>query len=270
MLRGTAWEANFEGEFDIDNKIHNIIATVRNLKPFGRTPREFFTLILLLGRKNRSFRDMCKFYHLDEDTQRNLLLLIISLLIRSPRNRFLFEGYSKILGRQADEDVGKVNMAQSYRIAKNLCHNGLLSNQYFILLHSPLKKFIFGDGTLDWLTGNLIANRINGRTLIPLTPQLCVYFCTPRSMLSTPNCASVSVAPWMVDWINELTQIYSKEKLFFLGKTPKLTDAFRERTFLEHKMKADSLIDLLDDIAGNRMPRDFISISTSGSLPPTR
>lgn len=257
IFRGTVWESNFEDEFDIDNEVHKIIPALQGMKPFGRTPKEFFALIKMLGKKDRSLRDMCKFYHLDEDLHRNLLLFIYSMLIRSPGSRSRYEGYPKMIGLPPDEEVGKGNMVQSYRIAKKLCQKGLISNQYFVLMHSPLKKFIFGDGSLDWLTRGLVANRINGRTLLPLTPHLCVYFCTPMSMRSTPNFASLSVAPWMVDWVNDITQIYSKDKLFFLGKPPKITNAFRQRHFLEHKDKTDALIDMLDEIAGIKKNRNF-------------
>ena len=258
IFRSTVWESNFEDEFDIDNEVHEIISALQGMRPFGRTLKEFFTLIKMLGKKNRSLRDMCNFYLMDEDLHRNLLLLIHSLLIRSPGKRSRYEGYPKMIDLPPDEEVGKGNMVQNYRIAKTLCQEGLISNQYFVLMHSPLKKFIFGDGSLDWLTSGLVANRINGRTLLPLTPHLCVYFCTPMSMRSTRNCASLSVAPWMVDWVNDITQIYSKDKLFFLGKPPKITDAFRQRQFLEHKEKADALIDMLDEIAGINKNRSLI------------
>lgn len=258
IFRGTVWEGNFEDEFDIDNEVHKIIHALQGMKSFGRTPKEFLTLIKMLWKKDRSLHDMCKFYHLEEEFHRKLLLLMYSLLIRSPGNRSRYEGYPKMIGLPPDEEVGKGNMAQNYRIAKKLCQKGLISNQYFVLMHSPLKKFIFGDGSLDWLTSGLVANRINGRTLLPLTPHLCVYFCTPRSMRSTPNCASLSVAPWIVNWVNDITQIYSKEKLFFLGKPPEITSAFRQRQFLEHKEKTDALIDMLDEIAGIKKNRDFL------------
>jgi len=54
----------------------------------------------------------------------------------------------------------------------------------------------------------------------------------------------------MVDWINKITQIYSRDKLFFVGKPPVLTEAFRERKFLEHSQKTDEFIDMLDEVAG--------------------
>lgn len=266
IFRGSVWETNFEEEFDIDNEVHRIIPALEGMKPFGRTPKEFFALIKLLRKKDRSLRDMCKFYHLDEELHRNLLLFIHSLLIRSPGSRSRYEGYPGLVGLPPDEEVGKSNMLQNYRIAKRLCQKGLISNQYFVFMHSPLKKFIFGDGSLDWLTSGLVANRISGRALLPLTPHLCVYFCTPTSMIRTPNCASFSAALWMVDWVNEITQIYSRDRLFFLGKPPKITDAFRRREFLEHKEKTDALVDMLDEIAGVKKHRNAFGLGTSGFL----
>ena len=54
----------------------------------------------------------------------------------------------------------------------------------------------------------------------------------------------------MVDWVNQITQTYSKDQLFFLGKPPKLIDAFHQQKFLEHKEKTDALIGMLDGVAG--------------------
>lgn len=252
MHHGTVWETNFEHEFDIDNDVHNIIRALTDLKPLEATPRDLFRMIGLLGKKDRSLRDISKFYHLDEELHRKFLLLIYSLLIRSPRNRYQYESYSQIVDFPPNEEVGKGNMEQTYKIAKKLCREGPISNQFFVLIHSPLNSFTFGDGNLDWLTSGLRSYKITGCTLLPLTPNLCVYFCTPRSMRSTQNVASLSAAPWIVDRINEITQIYSKEKIFFLGKKPNLTSAFQQDQFLEHTHRTEPLIDMLNEIAALR------------------
>ena len=250
IFRGSNWESNFENEFDIDNEVHVIVDTLKGLKPYGRTPSELIALIKLLFKKDRTLADMCHFYHLNDQLHCNLLLLIHSFLIRSPARRYRYAQYPTIAGLPPDENVGKANMSQNYASAKKLCQEGFISNQYFVLLHSPLKNFLFGDGSLDWLTDGLVSGRIDGRALVSLTPHLCVYFCTPKRMHPTPNCASLSVAPWMVDQVNEIIQIYSRDKLFFLGRAPKLTEAFQQGSFLEHKQRADVLIALLDEIAG--------------------
>jgi hypothetical protein len=261
VLRGTDFESNFEGVFQsADDGVPNVIKALLKLKPFGRTPAEFLKVLKLLLKKDRSLKDICNYYDLEEDIQRQLLLILFSLLIRSPGNRFRYEGFPEMIGLPRDEEVGKMNMSQQYRIAKKLCEDGYLTNQYFVFIHSPLKKFLFGDGNLDWLTSSLVGNRIDGRALVPLTPHLCVYLCTPRAMMASPNCASLNAAPWMVDWINHIVQIYSRDKLFFHGKPPQLSEEFKQRQFLEHTRKTDELVDMLDDIAGIEKPSWFPGI----------
>lgn len=264
IFKGTDWESSFEGEFQRpDDAVARVIPHLMELKPFGRTPREFFKMIRMIFKADLQMKSICNYYHLDEETHRNLLLIIFSILIRSPSSRSQFESYPKMVGLPPDEEIGKMNMAQNYRLVRRRCESGLLSNQYFILIHSPLKKFIFGDGHLDWLTTGSLNGSIQGRAILPLTPHLAVYICTPRSMRTKPNCASFSAAPWIVDWINELTQIYSKNQLFYLGRPPKLTDAFIKGEHLVHKKKTDALIDKLDEIAGIKKHGDIFSFGMS-------
>lgn len=252
IFLGSDWESNFEPDFSAaDDRVPMVIEDILKLRPLGKTPAEFLCLIRLIFKSDRHLRDMCKFYQLNEKIHRSLLMILYSIIIRSPGSRFRYENYPTEFGMPPDEDTGKGNMFQNYRIAKNLCEKGLITNQYFILIHSSIKKFIFGDGCLDWASGELIANRIKGRMLVPLTPHLCVYFCTPRYMLRSPNCASLHAPPWMVDWINDIMQIYSRDKLFFLGKPPVLNYSFSRRQYLEHEGRSDGLIDMLDEIAGN-------------------
>lgn len=248
--KGGPWETNFETEFSIDNDIHEILVYLSSLKPFGYRFAELMALVRnrLSGRV--SLRNTCKFYQMNSRLHRKALLFILSLVIRSPSIRSKYERYPEMIGLPPNEDVGKVNMVEDYRIAKRLCQEASISNQYFTLLHSPPGNFIFGDGCLDWITSGFSANRIRGRLLIALTPHLCIYFSTPISMRSQSNCASLIAPPWMVERVNEITQIYSGEKLFFRGKRPKLTEAFRRRLFLEHSSRTDWLIDELDEIVG--------------------
>lgn len=253
-LRGTPWEYNFEIAFsDADNNAAQVIKSLNALKPLGHTVREFAQVIRLLFKSGRTYRDTCKFYEIDDELKRNILLLVFSLLIRSPANRHRLEMFSTLVGRPPDEEVGKMNMAQRFREAVRLCERPL-GNQFFVLIHSPLKRFIFGDGVLDWLTSGIQAGRIDGRALLPLTPNLCLYVCTPMVMRGHVNCASVTAAPWQVEWINDIVQIYSRDMLFFVGKVPSLTQNFKNRVFLEHAHKQDALIDILDEVAGNMLP----------------
>lgn len=255
LSRGGGWPStNFESEFDIDDKVHDIVAYLKKLKPLGQSLREVVMLLKFAFSKDRKLLDLCKVYHIEERISRHLLLLIYSLLIRSPSNRFKYESVPQRFGLPANEDVGKANMLQNYRMAKKLCESGVMTNRFFVLLHSDFNRFLCGDGYLDWLSGELQAGRVGGRALIPLTPNLCVYICTPTAMRSDRNCASLRAPAWMVDRVNDIVQIYSRDKLFFLGRKPHLTDEFRKRQFLEHSTHSVDLLKMFDELAAPRSP----------------
>lgn len=260
LFKNNLWESNFEKEFSIDNEINRIIDTLTSLKPLGRTPREFINLLFLIFKKDRSLKDMCHYYDMDEKTHRNLLALLYSLAIRSPARRFQYERTGMDWGFPPSEDMGKMNMFQHFMGAKRLFDQGSLSGHRFVILHSPMKKFCFGDGMFDLINTNLPGNGIGGmigiggRFLVALTPNLCVYFCTTNSRDKSKNTASISVAPWIVDWVNEIVQIYSGNIIFYSGKPPKITEHFKQGNFLKHNYRKDSLINMLDDVAGVKRP----------------
>jgi hypothetical protein len=140
MLRGKGgWETNFESEFDIDDKIHKTISALVSLKPLGASLSDARTVLRLLLRRDRGVCDSCRFYHLDEPLHRDLLLLLYSLIIRSPGFRSKYERYPMQFGLPQSEDVGKANMHQNYRLAKQLCTTGYISLHSFVLLHAPFQ-----------------------------------------------------------------------------------------------------------------------------------
>ncbi|MDF1634159.1 hypothetical protein [Mycoplana sp. MJR14] len=248
ILKGTVWESSFENEFDIDNEIHNIVRALKALAEQGKRPSELIRMAMLFFKRDRKLRDMCNFHDMDDNLHRLLLTLIYSLLIRCPAARFRYEEYPRLFGFRPSENVGKANMLQSYRTAKKLCEKSISSNQKFVILHSPMKNFLFGDGLLDWLTVNENSYRISGKALIPLTPNICIYFCTTDSITSNHNCASLIAPNWIVDRVNEITQIYSRDKIFYLGKPPQIINSFRQNEFLEFENKSNDFIDILDEI----------------------
>jgi len=156
-----------------------------------------------------------------------------------------------------NEDVGKANMNQHYRLARKICETGIISNRHYVILHSTEPCFIYGDGCLDWISTSLLANRISGRALIALTPHLCVYVNTPTMMRSNRNYASIRATPSMIERANRITQIYSKERLFFLEKMPELTSAFRQGEFFQHAVFTDELFDELDAASGHQDKTGF-------------
>lgn len=253
ILRGNLWEYNFEEAFSgTDSSIPATIATLDTYKPFGPTEKKVPEISIPPQKNNWAFEGAYNFYRLDEETHRCLLALIYSLLIRSPAKRSVYENYAAVDGMKPCEEVGKGNMLDDWMIAKDMCENGSIWGQFFILIFSPSAQFIYGDGNLDWLTSSLVSSLKGGRALLPLTPNLCVYFCTPMHTRPAPNCAALCAKPELVERINDIVQIYSGKQLFFRGQRPVLIDAFKSGEFRAIKNGSSGLIDSLDDIAGNK------------------
>lgn len=76
-------------------------------------------------------------------------------------------------------------------------------------------------------------------------------------MASGSNVATFTAAPWQVNWINDLMQIYAKNHLFFRSRPPKLTEEFKRKQFLQLEYHRDELIDELDKLAGVRRGPDY-------------
>ena len=189
ILPGKVWATNFEDEFQIDNYMHEIISRIRKMVP----PDEvFFTSDenhKPFGQDARSGDGAVCFNHVEETLHRKILEFLLSLLIRSPAKRERYNSAPQLIGLPPAEEVGKANMISAFNTAQNLCRKGSVRNQFFVLLHSPSAQFVFGDGCLVCMTDSVTANRLEGKALVPLTPGICVYVCTPLKMNALSNCA---------------------------------------------------------------------------------
>ena len=240
-FRGTVWSSNFESDFDRpDNAVHEIVGALDKLRPKGTSFHELLKLIGALCSGQRGYDVVSNFYRMDHEIARNLLLLCLSLLIRSPSARSRYERYGTQFGFPVSEEVGKANIAQNYHLAQKICDRHHLPTLRFVLLNSFLGRFVFGDGLLDWITPSLLTNSIHGKALISLTPHLCVYMFTPSNANGSVNCASLFVNNIVEDGINDICQVYSKDQLFFRGRVPRLTDAYKRSVHLTHIEKKSS------------------------------
>lgn len=260
---GSPWKTNFEEKFDsADNNVHRVITSLQGILPPPPTLR--FSLRVLGNLIKRSFHpnDLCRYTHIPDGLHRQTLLLINSLLIRSPAKRHQFEHYTKLANKKSrpSEEVGKGNMRTAISAAIELYEKGNLCSQFFVILHSPRGGFVYGDGMYDRLTNDLFRGvpiingkpaqpTISGKALVPLTPELCVYFSTPKLTNNTINCASLKAEKWMVESVNELVQIHSCERIFYRGERPKITSGYKMKDFGLIDDKNDSLISFLDEIA---------------------
>lgn len=250
VLLNGPWTTNFEPDFErADDSINAVLSSLAQYKAKGGTSFwEFLAFMSLLFKRDRKFRDICQYYEMDSRLTSSLALLICSLLIRLPARRHVYEQVSQWVGLPPDPNIGKMNMRQFFHTASRAIENGASASMFFVLIRSPWREFVYGDGVLDWMSDSLSSMHIHGRALLPLTPNLCVYVCTPMVRHGKYNCASFYAGSWIVDAVNEFTQIYSRDLLFFRSMKPKLTDHFKRGQFLTHEVKKDSFFDMLDDV----------------------
>lgn len=119
----------------------------------------------------------------------------------------------------------------------------------FIVVFSPDKEFIFGDGFYHNITPGFSAST-GVKLAVPLTPHMAVIFSRPMSYVTLPNVFTLRIGPEETREFNELIQIYSKEMIFYRSERPELLSCFTrgEHLRLKHS-RLPWLQDLIDAAA---------------------
>lgn len=119
-----------------------------------------------------------------------------------------------------------LNINQHYRqIVQSLERGGKI-----VLLRSGEHEFIMGEGYLNTLAGYTV--ELQHRCLVPLTPTLAVLaFASSRYWAADSPICTIGLTAAELNIINEVTQIYSRDYVFFRNEAPKLIDAFTAREF---------------------------------------
>jgi hypothetical protein len=87
------------------------------------------------------------------------------------------------------------------------------------------------------------------RCLVPITPEIAVFYTNPRSYRVIPDLLTLTLAPEEVTFVNRTVQIYSKEYLFFKEIHPVLDVAFLANLYLEFKYHEHPWIEDLQNAA---------------------
>lgn len=236
-LENSPWNHTFEPEFDeCDNNGPPILKHLGEKLP-GKD-QELFDLVS------------------ESNTANTLVLLCFSLLIRSPAFRYRHSQAGEAFGLGYNEETGKANISHFWSHAKDIdltkCNLGKL-----LLLQSDEAEFCFGDGLYDTVftrplgwryQGTQLVADLVGEALVPLLPNLCAYLCFKRNGLGTTT-HLVQVNAASVTGVNDLTQIYSKERLFFRKLPPALTAEYRRGEYSSVSQKSLPLITELRGIA---------------------
>ncbi|MES1312243.1 DUF4238 domain-containing protein [Vibrio cholerae] len=211
---GSVWNSTIEGHFDRpDNAMPQIVDMLKNL---------------------RSKDDGERFIDVEKDTDELNLLreCLLSLLVRAPLYRFYIEsmlsGFRGQIGKQETKRLISLNMNQKYdSLIKSSRNSGRL-----VVLFSDENEFIYGDGIYSTLSSTT-EKLTSFKAVVPITPKIAVIWSIPTVYTPYPKLSAKLIDNKVVSVVNDATQIYSKEYLFYCNQQPALSNDFKCN---EHQM----------------------------------
>ena len=248
--RGTPWQTNFEEIFlDADDSVPRLVEFFRSLHHPLSNVRTFARATIELTRKGRKLRNFGFFATMPEGIERAFLNLAASLFVRSPSSRDAWEVFPKRFGLPANEEVGKANMLNQYRAIKQAVLNEARPRKAYVVLRSTTKEFHCGDGYLGAINADA---RWSWKGLFPLTPDLCIYFFSPPMISCNKSIFVTTALDYQIKRINEITQIYSKDHVFFRWQKPQVTEEYRCSQFRMLKYHSDPVLDEFEEVFTTR------------------
>jgi Protein of unknown function (DUF4238) len=112
---------------------------------------------------------------------------------------------------------------------------------YMGLLYSRTKEFIFGEGYLNNVSGPTYTSNL--RAVLPLTPELAIISFSGSGSSPPSEVCSFAVTDVEASAINELTQVYTRDYVYFRSQQPAILDAFAQNEFLERPYHEDAMIE---------------------------
>jgi hypothetical protein len=182
---------------------------------------------------------------------------LASLLIRCPSHRHLLHAMTESIWgrfggeeRKPDSTLTALNMHQQYRqMVESLKSGGTV----VLLMSTEGDEFIFGEGYLNTLRGSTI--ELQYRCLVPLAPNMAVLaFASDRYFAQPPLC-TIRLSQAEVRLINEVTQVYSRDYIFYRQREPQLTEHFRSREFRRLQFENFPWLDALMQSVSRFCPR---------------
>jgi hypothetical protein len=156
-----------------------------------------------------------------------LVEALVSLAVRSPTTREAAAGLADryaapMSSRQRNNIIG-LNLRQ----AQTNLTRAIGVRGKFVVLASPDREFIFGDGF-----GHNLTNQHQlppaPRLFAPLTPRLAVFWTRPMSYMTEPRLMTLVISADETRQLNEVVQVYAKDMLFYRNDRPELTKAFTD------------------------------------------
>lgn len=228
---GSYWDTSFEAEFQrADDNFPRIIEWLDSLKrcdpPFERP---ISSRLVTNPVTDTQFADMIE--------------CLVSLAARSPMHREKGVAMAEYLrGPLPERERNSLIGANIQRALRNAVKN-LDADGKAMVIYSPEREFIFGDGFFQNLTpdGN---HWHDPKLLVPLTPWMSVLFVRPMSYVIEPRLVTLVANVNETDVLNHIVQAYACDMLFYRSERPHIYEEFTcgERMyFINNRNPVDEL-----------------------------
>lgn len=172
---GSPWTHSFEGLFQsVDNSITSVMDMILYYNHLSlRNENNICPFVPGWVAKNIIIEETLTNFTIE--FEKEIVSIFMSLLVRSPAFKRRYAANPRLLGLPDDEKIGTAAINQYYSIFTSLIKNQK-SLGFFVFLQAMEGEFIYGDGLLDAITSNLTGYRLDGYCIIPLTPNICLFF----------------------------------------------------------------------------------------------
>jgi hypothetical protein len=223
----TPWDQDFESHFNrADSAFPNIIDWLLSLEhrstPFATVQERFIN-------------------QASSDAQLCLLTeCVVSLAVRSPMTRAYAISLAEKMRGPLREPEKSALVGLNIRQLQRDASDGIGSRAKYVVIFSPEKEFIFGDGFFHNVTSAL-----NGlflpEILAPITPEISVLIARPWKYSPEPKLTTLVCTPAETERLNQAVQTYAKRFLFYRSEKPEVSPHYS----VEKHLRFDGPNDIL-------------------------
>lgn len=225
--------------------------------------------LLSLNKEEKNIVKICEdgivWHHYTDELLDMLRECLISLVVRSPKYRNSQVQYVENLRGKLPNKEAKLlitaNISQKYK--RLVEHSKGLGK--FAVLFSYDKDFIFGDGCYSTI-GPSTELLTNLKMVISLTPNMAVIWAIPMAYRTPPRLISILSSHSIVELVNNTTQIYSKEYLFFRSEKPELLNDFRLHEHRKYIHETDPIDILINSLIPDEIGKQYQLKKNTGQV----
>ncbi len=232
------WDESFEKEFDrADNEFPQLVEWMESIPRPERATG---------GPLHSRFKARAA----PQDQLEKLAECLVSLAVRSPLNRNAAASLAEHLRGPLPERERNALIGMNMRATHREVVLRLGSHAKFVLIYSPDREFIFGDGFFHNVRSPANSSIFSPKIIAPITPHLAAALTRPMSYMVEPKLVTFVATAEDALHFNHAVQVYSKNEIFFRSEQPELVDAFKRHEHLAYSHPDNPMDNFLRAIPG--------------------